>query len=116
MVLGPENGEQEAEEKHHQAKADQADDWQETNTHTQFGHSVTIFKTIFKSSVMKKEPEKEAAARLQRCKKKLTNQQKQKKKRNVSKSTVTNPSVILSACHFSNSLQVLCTSCGVIPG
>lgn len=26
MVLGPENGEQEAEEKHHQAKANQADD------------------------------------------------------------------------------------------
>lgn len=29
MVLGPEDGEQEAEEKHHQAEADQADDWRE---------------------------------------------------------------------------------------
>jgi len=34
MVLGPENGEQEAEEKHHQAKANQADDWKEKHTHT----------------------------------------------------------------------------------
>ncbi len=35
MVLGPENGEQEAEEKHHQAKANKADDWKETHTHVQ---------------------------------------------------------------------------------
>lgn len=33
MVLGPENGEQEAEEKHHQAKTNQADNWNETHTH-----------------------------------------------------------------------------------
>lgn len=33
MVLRPENGEQEAEEKHHQAKADQADDCKETHAH-----------------------------------------------------------------------------------
>lgn len=67
MVLGPENGEQEAEEKHHQAKADQADDWQKTNTHIQFVTMCYYFlkNTIFKSSVMKKEPAKEAAARLQ---------------------------------------------------
>lgn len=34
MVLGPENGEQEAKEKHHQAKANQADDWKERKKHT----------------------------------------------------------------------------------
>lgn len=34
MVLGPENGEQEAEEEHHQAKANQADDCKETHTET----------------------------------------------------------------------------------
>lgn len=43
---------------------------------------------------MKKEPAKEAAQTETR-----------KKKRNVSKSTVTNPSVILPACHFSNSYR-----------
>lgn len=31
MVFGPENGEQETEEKHHQAKANQADDYEDTN-------------------------------------------------------------------------------------
>lgn len=36
MVLGPENGEQEAEEKHHQAKANQANDWKETRSHRLF--------------------------------------------------------------------------------
>lgn len=34
MVLGPENGEQEAEEKHHQAKANQADDCKQKHKHT----------------------------------------------------------------------------------
>lgn len=32
MVLGPEDGEQETKEKHHQAKANQADDCKKTKT------------------------------------------------------------------------------------
>lgn len=44
MVLGPKYGEQEAEEKHHQAEADEADDCKET-------HAVRHIALLFKSAL-----------------------------------------------------------------
>lgn len=58
MVLGPENGEQEAEEKHHQAEANKADDWKETHTHTHTRtdchHNKTNFTTEQNKTLNKK--------------------------------------------------------------
>lgn len=45
VILGPENGEKEAEEKHHQTETDQADDCRDTNTESYFQPQTQVSTT-----------------------------------------------------------------------
>lgn len=55
MVLGPENGQQEAEEKHHQAKANQADDCKETHRHRDCHNNTFLVRSASQGPIRQTE-------------------------------------------------------------